>query len=159
MRAPIVPAVVVAALLAVTPSIAHAQRAPLTDGVRFVTSDSGTAPSSLKVAGASRPAVRFAGSDSIANGLAIGGVLGAVGGFIVAPYLFCGNGFDDTECTTIVRVVIGLPILAGGLVAGGLIDKYHVRGPVIWKDARGRAIARAGTFPQGGHGLQMVMRF
>ena len=155
MRTPTVTAVIVAALLAVTPSAAQAQRAPLTDGIRFVTGD----PPSSDLPWAGSPPVRFAGTDSLANGLAIGGALGAVGGFIVAPYLFCGNGFDDTECTTIVRVVIGLPILAGGLVAGGLIDKYHVRGPVIWKDARGRAIARAGTFPQGGHGLQMVMRF
>jgi hypothetical protein len=130
MRTPTVPAVIVAALLAVTPSVAHAQRAPLTTG-----------------------------SDSIANGLAIGAAIGAVGGFIIAPYLFCGTGFDDTECTTIVRVVIGVPILAGGLLAGGLIDKYHVRGPVIWKDGRSRAVARAGAFPQGGHGLQMVIRF
>jgi len=149
MRTHVIPAVIVAAaLLAVTPVAARAQRAPLTDGLRFVTgADSRT------------PMVRVAGSDSIANGLAIGGAIGAVGGFIVAPYLFCGNGFDDTECTTIVRVVIGVPILAGGLLAGGLIDKYHVRGPVIWKDARGRAIARVGTFPRGGQGLQMVMRF
>ena len=148
MRTPTVTAVIVAALLAVTPSVARAQRAPLTDGIRFVTAS----PSPLKLP-------RFAGSDSVANGLAIGGAIGAVGGFIVAPYIFCGNGFDDTECTTIVRVVIGVPILAGGLLAGGLIDKYHVRGPVIWKDARGKAVARAGTFPQGGQGLQMVMRF
>ena len=145
MRIHTVPAVVVAALLTVIPSVAHAQRAPLTDGIRFGL--------------ATNPLPRFSGSDSIANGLAIGGALGAVGGFIVAPYLFCGNGFNDTECTTIVRVVIGLPVLAGGLLAGGLIDKYHVRGPVIWKDARGRAVARAGTFPHGGQGLQMVLRF
>lgn len=98
-------------------------------------------------------------SDSIVNGLALGGVIGAVGGFIVAPYLFCGTGVDDTECTTIVRVVIGLPVLAGGLVVGGLIDKYHVRGPVIWKDTQGRKVVRAGAFPAGGHGMQLVLRF
>lgn len=155
MRPPPVTAVIVGALLAVTPSLARAQRAPLTDGIRFGTAS----PSPLTPPSANTPAARFAGSDSVANGLAIGGALGAVGGFIVAPYLFCGNGFDDTECTTIVRVVIGVPILAGGLLAGGLIDKYHVRGPVIWKDARGKAVARVGTFPQGGQGLQMVMRF
>ena len=103
--------------------------------------------------------VNFAQRDSVLNGLAIGGALGAVGGFIIAPYVFCGTGFDDTECTTIVRAVIGLPILAGGLIAGGLIDRYHVRGPVIWSDKRGMKIARVGTFPGGGQGMQMVLRF
>jgi hypothetical protein len=71
-----------------------------------------------------------------------------VGGFIVAPYLLCG-GFDDSECAVIVRVAVGLPVLAGGMIVGGLIDKHHVQGPVVWKDGRGTREIRIGRLSNG----------
>ena len=102
-----------------------------------------------------RPAV-VRKNDPVWDGVLIGGAIGAVGAMVVAPYLLCGSGFDDSECVGIVRGVIGLPILAGSIVAGGLIDKFHVRGPVIWKSESGRASATVGVFPQGGAGVQIT---
>jgi hypothetical protein len=66
--------------------------------------------------------------DSLWNGMAIGAGIGAVVGMLVMPQALCGS--NDTECATIVRVVIGLPSIAGGLGIGALVDGLHrdVRG-------------------------------
>ena len=98
------------------------------------------------------PALRGHG-DSVAEGLLIGAAVGAVAGFWIIPQVMCGS--TDTECATIVKVVVGLPVFAGSIVAGGLIDKYAVRGPVVWRDGRGRTEARAGIYPNGGVGAQV----
>lgn len=87
--------------------------------------------------------------DTVWEGVLIGGAIAAVGGFIVAPYLLCGHGFDDTECTVIVRAAVGLPMLAGGLILGGLIDKFHDRGPIVWRDRSGKRVIRVGPFGPG----------
>ena len=57
--------------------------------------------------------------DSVQNGLWLGfgaGVAAAWG----APHFFCD--LPDDECAAIVFAAIGLPLIAGGTVAGALID-------------------------------------
>jgi hypothetical protein len=61
--------------------------------------------------------------DSLANGMLIGAGIGAVIGMLVVPQVMCGS--NDTECSTIVRAVIGLPSIAGGLGIGALVDVLH----------------------------------
>ncbi len=61
--------------------------------------------------------------DSLANGMLIGAGIGAAIGMLVVPQVMCGS--NDTECSTIVRVVIGLPSIAGGLGIGALVDGLH----------------------------------
>jgi hypothetical protein len=39
---------------------------------------------------------------------------------LIAPQALCGA--HDTECSTIVRVAIGLPAIAGGVGIGALVD-------------------------------------
>jgi hypothetical protein len=104
-----------------------------------------------------RRAMRTFKGDSVIEGVLIGGAVAAVGGMIVAPYALCGS--NDSECSVIVRVAVGLPILAGGLIVGGLVDKFHVQGPVVWRDESGRRTARIGTFRTGGAGVQFSLRF
>jgi hypothetical protein len=66
--------------------------------------------------------------DSLANGLWIGLAIGVAGG-LLSPAFSCG-GFNDTECSVIVRAVF-VPIGAGvGLAAGGLVDRA-IRRPVL----------------------------
>ncbi len=86
-------------------------------------------------ASAQAPRPTLAQPDSVWDGVLIGGAAGAVT-LVVSPYFFCG-GFDDSECTVIVRVAIGLPALAGGLVLGGVIDKLRDRRPLAWRNQRG----------------------
>jgi len=99
-----------------------------------------------------RVALRAQPRDPDVDGVLIGTAIGAVGGFIVAPYLLCGHGFDDTECTLIVRLVVGVPVTIGGAVTGGLIDHFHTEGVVVWRrDVAGRDVRVAvvpGTRPR-----------
>jgi hypothetical protein len=97
--------------------------------------------------------------DSVLDGVAIGGAIAAVGGFIIAPYALCGGDLTDSECVVIVRAAVGIPVLAGGLVVGGLVDKYHARGPVVWRSANGGKTLRVGRFANGGTGVTFQMRF
>jgi hypothetical protein len=95
----------------------------------------------LRSASGERIAMRAQPRDPDVDGVLLGTAIGAVGGFIVAPYLFCGHGFDDTECTTIVRLAIGVPVAIGGAVTGGLIDHFHNEGVVVWRhDASGHDV-------------------
>jgi hypothetical protein len=50
----------------------------------------------------------------------IGAGVGAAAGMLFAPPALCGS--DDTECSVIVRTVIGIPALAGGIGVGVLVD-------------------------------------
>jgi hypothetical protein len=62
---------------------------------------------------------RIQRGDSLANGLSLG--LGAgVAAAWIAPHLFCD--LPDEECAAIVFMAIGLPSIAGGTVAGTLVD-------------------------------------
>jgi hypothetical protein len=62
---------------------------------------------------------RIQRGDSLQNGLWLG--LGAgVAAAWIAPHHFCG--LPDDECAAIVFAAIGLPSIAGGTVAGALID-------------------------------------
>ena len=98
------------------------------------------------------------GSDPVWEGLLIGGALGAVGGMVLAPPLFCGR--NDQECTVIVRVAVGLPIMAGGFVAGALIDKFHQRGHLVWTSRSGRRVAQLDPlFVRAGAGVRLSARF
>jgi hypothetical protein len=58
--------------------------------------------------------------DKLWNGMLIGAGIGAVAGMVVAPQALCGS--HDTECAVIVRTVIGLPAIAGGIGVGALVD-------------------------------------
>lgn len=74
---------------------------------------------------------------------------------IIAPYMLCGRAFDDSECIVIVRAAVGIPLLAGSVLVGGLIDKYHVHGPVVWASPSRHTHARVALFPRGGAGVQV----
>jgi hypothetical protein len=66
--------------------------------------------------------------DSLSNGMLIGLGIGVAAG-LLAPAFSCG-GFNDPECSAIVRLVF-VPIGAGtGLTAGGLLDRA-IRTPVL----------------------------
>ena len=43
---------------------------------------------------------------------------------LIAPQAYCAH---DTECSTIVRVAIGLPAIAGGIGVGALVDSLMSR--------------------------------
>jgi hypothetical protein len=58
--------------------------------------------------------------DTLWNGVLIGAGVGAAVGMLIAPQAYCGA--HDTECSTIVRVAIGLPAIAGGIGVGALVD-------------------------------------
>ena len=73
-------------------------------------------------------------SDSLANGMLIGAGIGVVVGMLVVPRAMCGP--NDSECSTIVRVAIGLPVIAGGLGIGALVDSRHKQ------DARAAGVNR-----------------
>jgi hypothetical protein len=94
-----------------------------------------------------RVAMRAQPRDPDVDGVLIGTAIGAVGGFFVAPYLFCGHGFDDAECTLIVRLVIGVPVTIGGAVTGGLIDHFHDEGVVVWRHDAARHDVRVAVVP------------
>ena len=64
--------------------------------------------------------------DSLANGMLIGGAIGVVAGMLVVPRVMCGA--NDSECSTIVRAAIGLPVIAGGVGIGALVDGLHKQG-------------------------------
>jgi hypothetical protein len=61
--------------------------------------------------------------DSLANGMLIGAGVGVVVGVLVVPRAMCGA--NDSECSTIVRVAVGLPVVAGGIGIGALVDSRH----------------------------------
>src|SRR5262245_53427621 len=62
---------------------------------------------------------RIERGDSLQNGLWLG--LGAgIAAAWIAPHVFCD--LPDDECAAIVFAAIGLPSIAGGTVAGALID-------------------------------------
>ncbi len=63
-------------------------------------------------------------SDSLANGMLVGAGIGAVVGMLVIPRAMCGPN-DVGKCSTIGRVAIGLPAIAGGLGIGALVDSRH----------------------------------
>lgn len=58
--------------------------------------------------------------DKLWNGMLIGAGIGVVAGMVVAPRALCGS--HDSECAVIVRTVIGLPAIAGGIGIGALVD-------------------------------------
>lgn len=57
--------------------------------------------------------------DSVQNGLWLGFGAGLAAAW-VAPHFFCDS--PDPECEAIVFAAIGLPSIAGGTIAGALID-------------------------------------
>jgi hypothetical protein len=97
-------------------------------------------------------------SDPVWEGLLIGGAAGIVGGFVVAPPLFCGS--NDSECSAIVKVAIGVPVAVGGFVAGALIDKFHQRGHLVWRSRSGLRVTQIDPLvAPGGAGIQVTARF
>lgn len=62
---------------------------------------------------------RIQRGDSVQDGLWMG-LGGGVAAAWVAPHLFCD--LPDSECAAIVFGAIGLPSIAGGAVAGALVD-------------------------------------
>jgi hypothetical protein len=101
------------------------------------------------------------GSDPVWEGLLIGGAIGGAIGLAVVPRAMRGR--NDPECSAIVKVAIGLPLLAGGMVVGGLIDKFHQQGHLVWTSKNKRRVAevdpvvRLGRRP--GAGVQLSVRF
>jgi len=62
---------------------------------------------------------RIQRGDTVLDGLLLG-LGGGVAAAAFAPHLFCD--MPDPECAAIVYLAIGLPAIAGGTVAGALID-------------------------------------
>jgi hypothetical protein len=97
-------------------------------------------------------------SDSLWNGLLIGAVAGGLGGFVFAPHMLCGS--NDTECSTIVKVAIGLPAFAGGIITGGLIDKFNNQGHSVWTSGSGlKEVTLGPVMGPGASGVRVGLRF
>jgi ABC-type Fe3+-siderophore transport system permease subunit len=118
---PIVRTASVALVASALLSVPHAVRAQVASDHRASTQirgiereAAGLSPTVQSVATISTP------HDSLWNGVLIGAGAGAIAGMIVAPTAMCGT--DDPECTTIVRVAVGLPSIAAGAGLGALID-------------------------------------
>jgi hypothetical protein len=88
--------------------------------------------------------------DALWNGMLIGAGVGAAVGMLVAPQALCGS--HDTECAVIVRAVIGLPAIAGGVGIGALVDGLMSRDGAV-PAGNGRT-----TKPRVS-GVQMSLRF
>lgn len=85
---------------------------------------------------------RIQRGDSLANGLWLG--LGAgVAAAWIAPHLFCD--LPDDECAAIVFAAIGLPSIAGGAVAGALVDAANRK--TVFQFAGTRRSARLQVSP------------
>jgi hypothetical protein len=67
--------------------------------------------------------------DPLWNGMLIGAGVGAAAGMLFAPQALCGS--HDTECSVIVRTVIGIPALAGGIGIGALVDGLSSRDAAV----------------------------
>jgi hypothetical protein len=73
--------------------------------------------------------------DPLWNGMLIGAGVGAAAGMLFAPQALCGA--HDTECSVIVRAVIGIPALAGGIGIGALVDGLSNRSATVpFRDGR-----------------------
>ena len=89
--------------------------------------------------------------DSIANGLLLGLGAGFAAGWI-STHLFCD--LPDDECAGIVFAAIGFPSMAGGAVAGALIDAANSKTVFRFSGTRSASIQlspvldvrRAGAF-------------
>ncbi len=62
---------------------------------------------------------RIQRGDSLVNGMLIGLAAGAAAGLITTTSI-CGT--NDDECAVIVNLAVGLPVAAGGLGVGALVD-------------------------------------
>jgi hypothetical protein len=85
---------------------------------------------------------RIQRADSLQNGLWLG--LGAgVAAAWIAPHVFCD--LPDDECAAIVFAAIGLPSIAVGTVAGGLVDAAIKK--TVFRSAGTRGSARIQVSP------------
>jgi hypothetical protein len=85
---------------------------------------------------------RIRRKDSVQNGLWLG--LGAgVAAAWLAPHVICD--LPDQECAAIVAVAIGLPSIAAGAVAGGLIDAAIKK--TVFQFDRNRSTVRVEVSP------------
>ena len=91
-----------------------------------------------------------ASRDPLWNGMLIGASVGAVAGMLFAPQALCGS--NDSECAVIVRAAIGLPVLAGGIGIGALVDGLMSRDATV---PRGHGRAPKPRLA----GVQMSVRF
>jgi hypothetical protein len=80
--------------------------------------------------------------DSLWSGMLIGAGVGAAVGMLIAPPAMCPG--NDTECATIVRVVIGLPAIVGGLGVGALVDGLMSRSHRPGQTNRGAGVRPIG---------------
>jgi len=81
----------------------------------------GTPPAS----GAGRP-------DGLWNGMAVGAAAGAVYGLWYVPKQHCKPDINP-ECPGLLRLGVGLPVIAGGAAIGALVDRaivHRTPGPV-----------------------------
>ena len=60
--------------------------------------------------------------DSVGNGILIGVAVGAAADWFLAPRVFCGKPGFDRECEVNVKYILFWPVVAGGALAGWLID-------------------------------------
>jgi hypothetical protein len=96
---------------------------------------------------------RIQRNDSVANGLLIG-LLAGTAGALVARQTICD--LPDAECEAIVTLAIGLPMIAGGAVAGGVTDML-IRKTIYTTSAR--RIGLAPVLGGGRRGVALSMRF
>ena len=68
------------------------------------------------------PAAQTRKKDSVGNGILIGAAVGGAADWFVAPRVFCGSPGHDRECEVNVKYILFWPAVAGGALAGWLID-------------------------------------
>lgn len=88
--------------------------------------------------------------DSVLNGMFLGLAAG-IGGMVAFTWGICGQPGDDPECAAVTNAIGLVSFVPGGMIAGALIDKFHMRTlfrapagsisvavtPIVGKNARG----------------------
>ena len=111
---------------------------------------------SREIAMAEGDVSRIQRGDSIANGLLLGLGAGFAAGWI-STHLFCD--LPDPECAGIVFAAIGFPSMAGGALAGALVDAANRKTVFRFSGTRAASMQVSPVLGAGGAGALATIRF